>query len=353
MAEETEDSGTDKSSLKPAQLAASALAAVTAAFLGSTLGVGGTIAGAGIASVVTTVGGELYLRSLRKTRAAARKTAKVLALTDTRLRQETSAVEPPPRRPDNPLMRPVPPTRGRLPARQLNQIQRTARVPMAGHGSSGFGERTVYIPGNGNRPPTPPGRRIPPTQQIGPRTPQNGLRPGQTSQFGPQGTPPGPRSPQSGPHTARTPEPGADAATRLVSPSEQPRNGAPSGKPWWKNRWTLIVGTSVVAFVVGMLVLTGFESITGHAVSGGQGTTFSQVVRGSSTGGGEDSTPTEQPTTATKTHTSDATPTESSTEQTGGSSASSTPTQQAPAPRSTVQQTQSAQPTESAAPTSG
>ncbi|WP_344412969.1 hypothetical protein [Amycolatopsis minnesotensis] len=66
---------------------AAALAAVTAAVLGSTIGVAGTVVGAGIASVITTVGGELYLRSLHRTKEAAQRTkdlAKALAVKDAR-----------------------------------------------------------------------------------------------------------------------------------------------------------------------------------------------------------------------------------------------------------------------------
>ncbi len=47
------------------QVIAGALAATTAALLGSTLGIAGTVLGAGIASVVSTVGAALYLRSIR------------------------------------------------------------------------------------------------------------------------------------------------------------------------------------------------------------------------------------------------------------------------------------------------
>ncbi|SDX07337.1 hypothetical protein SAMN05421504_102221 [Amycolatopsis xylanica] len=64
MAEEK----TEKQGTKLVQVLAAALAAVTAAFLGSTLGVAGTVVGAALASVVTTVGGEIYLRSLDRTR---------------------------------------------------------------------------------------------------------------------------------------------------------------------------------------------------------------------------------------------------------------------------------------------
>jgi uncharacterized membrane protein YeaQ/YmgE (transglycosylase-associated protein family) len=47
------------------QVIAGALAAVTAATLGSTLGIAGTVLGAGIASVISTVGAAVYLRSIR------------------------------------------------------------------------------------------------------------------------------------------------------------------------------------------------------------------------------------------------------------------------------------------------
>jgi hypothetical protein len=53
--------------LSAAQVAGGALAAVTSAVAGSTLGVNGTVAGAAIGSVVATVGGELYTHSLRRT----------------------------------------------------------------------------------------------------------------------------------------------------------------------------------------------------------------------------------------------------------------------------------------------
>ncbi len=55
-------------SVRFSQVLAGALAAVTAAVLGSTMGVAGSVIGAGLASVVTTVGGALYLRSIQRTK---------------------------------------------------------------------------------------------------------------------------------------------------------------------------------------------------------------------------------------------------------------------------------------------
>ena len=81
----------EKSGLRIAQVMAAALAAVTAALLGSTLGVAGTVVGAGVASVITTVGGEIYLRSLQRTRAAALR-ARQLATSGIRRRGTGSEV---------------------------------------------------------------------------------------------------------------------------------------------------------------------------------------------------------------------------------------------------------------------
>jgi hypothetical protein len=290
MAEEKDE--TQKTGLKPAQVIASALAAITAAFLGSTLGVGGTVAGAGVASIITTIGSEVYLRSLRRTKDAARKTAEVLALTDTRLRQETRFVEPPVRAPANPLVQPGPPQQaqhGQLPATAVNSVQQTRRIPMAGTGQSSGGQRTVYIP-----------------------------KPGAQN--------------------------AAAAPTQLLAkPETKPKT------PWWRNRWTLIAGTSVVAFVIGMLALTGFEKVTGSAISGGSGTTFGQVVGRS----GGAATTTHETTTVTETQTSRSRPTATSTRE-SGTSASSTPRQQQeqPSQTSVSPQPASATPTGSAGPTS-
>ena len=61
--------------LSAAQVAGSALAAVSGAVLASTAGVTGTVIGAAIASVVATVGAAIYTWSLRRTTVAVRKTA--------------------------------------------------------------------------------------------------------------------------------------------------------------------------------------------------------------------------------------------------------------------------------------
>lgn len=203
MVQEAENS--PAKGIKPAQVCASALAAVTAAFLGSTLGVAGTIAGAGVASVVTTIGSEVYLLSLRRTREAARKTRKILASPDTRLRQQTRLLEPPPP-PPNPLVRPA----------AARPDDKTVHLPRPGRHGTSSEEPTVFL----SRP--------------------------------------------------------AGDPTAVLSPSGVKQ----SKQPWWGSRWALAVGLSVVAFAVGILAITGFEALTGHAVSGGRGTTVGRIVGG-------------------------------------------------------------------------
>jgi hypothetical protein len=63
----TEETATRKPDIRLSQLIATALAAITAAFLGSRLGTAGTIIGAGVASTVSTVAGALYQHSLDRT----------------------------------------------------------------------------------------------------------------------------------------------------------------------------------------------------------------------------------------------------------------------------------------------
>jgi hypothetical protein len=63
----TEEKTARKPDIRLSQLIAAALAAITAAFLGSRLGVAGTVIGAGVASIVSTVAGALYQHSLDRT----------------------------------------------------------------------------------------------------------------------------------------------------------------------------------------------------------------------------------------------------------------------------------------------
>ncbi|NIH78243.1 hypothetical protein [Amycolatopsis viridis] len=300
MTEVKEESGEKKSGLSPAQVVASALAAVTAAFLGSTLGVAGTVIGAGIASVVTTVGSEIYLRSLRRTRAAARRTAELLAVAETR--QQTNVVPPVAApRSTHPLIRHQQQngTTQRRPAAQLTDVQRTRvvhpvappplggptrRMPVAGQGGSARGERTVFIP----KPVDPP------------------------------------------------------------ATEEAPASGK---KAWWKTRWALAAATSVVAFVVGMLAITGFETATGSTVSGGTGTTLGRVVGGSG-GGAEQRKTSEVPASTRSSTPHEKAPAGTSSRPTSSSEEETEPPVTTTPSGSARQQPSTASPTQTTAPTS-
>jgi hypothetical protein len=71
----TEDDTTRKTDLNLSRVAAAALAAVTAAVVGSTLGAEGTLIGAGAASVITTVATAFYQASLERSRQRVRSLA--------------------------------------------------------------------------------------------------------------------------------------------------------------------------------------------------------------------------------------------------------------------------------------
>lgn len=227
MSEEQKGTSEEKGGIKPSQVTAAALAAVTAAFLGSTLGVAGTVMGAGIASVVSTVGGELYLRSLSKTKEAAQRTKEAaLALADSTTREQAGPVQQP---------------------RQM------------------------------------PGQ--PPTQDWAGR--RNDLRPGvgagHQTHWG-QRQPAYHRAPGVG--AGRS----ADAETVFIPRlnRESPIGGAETSKGQARRRytlhWPLIIGTSVVGFAIAILAITGFEGIIGKSISGDEVTTVGHLW----TGGGND-----------------------------------------------------------------
>lgn len=223
-----------KTGLRPAQVIAAALAAVLAAFLGSTLGVYGTVLGAGVFSVVFTVGSELFLRSLDRTRKAAR------ALSD---------------------------VKGRFPGRHAGSERgRDSELPLSEQ----------------------------PTQPAVPE-----------------------------------PDTGAE--------SQEQEEG--SGKQWWKRRWPLILGTSAIAFVIGMVLITGYEGVTGKSLSGEGATTVTRIVGGGAGQPGQDEQdqPDEQEGTQSpsvtdeqESDTTETSPTEGSTTttKTGESTTRTRPTEQ-------------------------
>jgi hypothetical protein len=177
----SEKSDTDR--IRISQVASGALAAVTAAVLGSTMGVAGTVAGAGLASVVTTVGGTLYMRSIRRTKESVRSVRNLVVTrvggTDATLVEE---------------------------------------------------------------------RRIEPA--------------------------PEPDTPTSAEPTETTMEQAAAAVGK-----EAGQDGDDQPPAWRRLRWPALIAASALAFVLGMLVITGVELLRGEQMSGGNGTTIGRIAQ--------------------------------------------------------------------------
>lgn len=269
-----------KTEISGAQVAGGALASVTAAFLGSHLGVAGTVFGAGLTSVVITVGGALYQRSLERTKEKldgtkdrANATAAMAAL---KRATKIGAPDLPeiqqPRRGER-RSAPSPADEATRKIRQhggamqwpggelvLDEPVATRRIEPAGGGAD-EPTRRLRTAGGGSGGATSgaaagtAGQR---TRALGAARTTGAT--GGTELTGTELT---------GGDTEVTPAPG-DAATEVVSPPAPRRRGL---------RWGVISATSALAFLFGMIVVTGWEGITGRTVAGDRGTTVGGVFR--------------------------------------------------------------------------
>lgn len=176
------------------KVAGGALASVTAAYVGSYLGVAGTFWGAGLTSVVITVGGSVYQRSLERTREKANATAAKAALL-----------------------------------------------------------RAMKQPSPANAPRVPRFPDAEPTRRFGPVAPSsNGMH-------WPGGAP-------------VVNEPSAEPA-RVLRPQRPPHEFRRT-----RRRWLMVGGSGALMFLLCMLVVTGWEGVTGRPLSGGEGTTVGRVL---------------------------------------------------------------------------
>jgi hypothetical protein len=75
----------------------------------------------------------------------------------------------------------------------------------------------------------------------------------------------------------------AGQRSHLVAPEPQPTSGQNGPKLNWKR----VVVAALAAFGIAAVSLTAVELVTGHALSGGNGTTFQQVSQGSSDKGSD------------------------------------------------------------------
>ncbi|TDD49406.1 hypothetical protein [Saccharopolyspora elongata] len=196
-----------KIDVAPTQVAGAALASVTAAFLGSRLGVAGTLIGAALTSVVITVGGALYQRSFDSAKEkAVHAAAKASVL---KLRRTTVA---------------------RYVSKKDETVEATRRIRLA------------------------PGMHWPGGETVVDED--------------------------------RTAKIDTDAATRMLNVAEAgqatevvaPAKPA-AGRRKRHVRWAMVAASCAAVFALSMLIVTGFEGVTGKPLSGGDGgTTLGQVL---------------------------------------------------------------------------
>jgi hypothetical protein len=284
-----------KTELNAAKLAAGALASVTAAALGSRLGVAGTVGGAAFASVTTAVGSAVYQQSLE------------------RGRQRVAEV-----------------ARRRRPPGEADAG--TAR--MAAHGLPGG---TGPLPGTAPRPVTTlPGTR----------------RPGMAGGWaagGPMVRPDPDRTVRmGGPDPDATvkidPVTGRDSGSGPVVEAVRTPRGR--RRAW---RWGSAAALAGLAFAAAMVVITGWESVRGTPLSGGSGgTSLGQLVGNHSTR--DPGTPAPATTTGTATTgrsgSSDTTqaPTTGTSRQSRTTTEAPQPTSDQPTPQQQPQPTQTGGP---------
>ncbi|MHA6798144.1 DNA polymerase III subunit gamma/tau domain-containing protein [Bounagaea algeriensis] len=403
------------SDVSPAQVTGGALASVTAAFLGSRLGVAGTFIGAGLTSVVITVGGALYQRSLERgkekakvaaNRAAERRNrvARTTVVDPRAERNAVAAAEPvqrtaaPPSQQENPATRRHGASSGEAAeeapraneaargavwpggehvvdadsaqrtcwspdGRQDLRADRTARVTRDDAVRSLRWDGTRFVPqeaqsSQGAQPPqesqSSQGAQPPQESQSsqGAQPPQSAPAhrttggpaqrpdaPGATERAAGQQSPGaqhpyGQRSPgarRAGdphgatPQPARTGSRGGEAGPAGQRSGQQHAETAPpaNGRRRSPLRWVALGATSLAIFVLGMLVITGYEAFTGSPLSGGDsGTTIGRAFRPQPAAPSDGPEQEQAPAT-----TSEPTPTE-----TGGPTAPETTGEPEPAP---------------------
>ncbi len=249
------------------QVAGSAVAAVAAAVLASQLGVYGTIAGAGVMSVVATCGGSVFQHFFRRTGEQIREvTVQVTHPEGRQVTVHTKETTPAGRRAA--AQRAEPETTGQpvddattvlptvgpgtvpevIPDAESTQVLRpldTDRTQLLNLGD----ERTRML-------------RVPPAGADADRTQMIPRADDRTQTL-----------PQAGSHPAAAPD---DAFGEGVTHGTRLRG------------WKRPALAAAAVFAVSMAGITAFELISGNDLSGGQGTTLSSVVRG---GGDRDTGP--------------------------------------------------------------
>lgn len=139
-----------------------------------------------------------------------------------------------------------------------------------------------------------------------------------------------PAAPDQGPATTSGASGNSTGGQRVGR--DHPRSSARATNRW---PWKAILVSTAAVFVLAFAAITGFEVLTGHAISGGQGTTITQVSEGRS---GGTSKPKTVPADSTSAEPSTA-PSEASSEPTEEPSQTAEPDQSASAPATSSEPT--------------
>lgn len=226
--------------LRPAHLLASSLAAVTGAFLASRLGVYGTVIGVGVISLFSTIGTDIYVRSLDRTRQmATRSKARTIALPASGPAVETVEL---PRTADT----------GELPEPAATKQLPLVGDPAGPSATDAAGDQpTAVIPGAQDE--ARPDDARPDDVQPGYPNPADRDREATTEVA-----------------TGRT-HPDSDARV-----TEPPADSNPSR--WTKARVLFVAAGAVASFVLAFVLITGIESVSGSSLSGGGRTTLGELI---------------------------------------------------------------------------
>lgn len=252
MAEDKDGKSKSSKLVSPAQVTGGALASVTAAFLGSHLGVAGTFWGAGLSSVVISVGGAVYQRSLERTKEKATITAAKTALARATGQPLTIAPRPPAAKAGRDADT-------KLSAEELDRLRQARSrpdiVPVAD--PAGQATRKIHPLPNAVRPGMhwPGGEHVEDDPVAGAAEPTIKIRRDDAREESSAASSPG-------------------TATTLISEDELP------AAPRRRMGLAMAAATGVLVFVVCMLFVTGVETVTGKPLSGGPpGTSLGRVFQ--------------------------------------------------------------------------
>jgi hypothetical protein len=247
-----------KPTLRPAQVAASTLAAVTGAFLAARIGVYGTVIGVGVISLLSTIGSDFYLRSLDRTKQAAiararHRNGSLMSFSGHESEDTTGVAFG--------AAKPVGDGRTVYEYRVATATEDTPAEPAD---TEEWTAETGALPADTEEIAAETGALPADTEEIAAET---GALPADTEEIAAGNAASRPED------TATLPVPAALVAGGDSTTIEPPAV-AESRR---RLRWPVIAAGTLAAFALAMMVITGIEALTGSRLSGGEGSTIGTV----------------------------------------------------------------------------